>query len=71
MGLVETVEHLSTVQDKVYDEPTVLVVHNVTGGMPEYLKTIQHTSHALAARFARNEPSAAITALTTKAVGCE
>lgn len=31
MGVVEVVEHLSTVQDKVYDEPTVLVVHNVTG----------------------------------------
>uniref|UniRef100_A0A383VC26 Uncharacterized protein n=1 Tax=Tetradesmus obliquus TaxID=3088 RepID=A0A383VC26_TETOB len=31
MGLVEVVEHLSTVQDKVYEEPTVLVVHNVTG----------------------------------------
>jgi hypothetical protein len=32
MGLVEVVEHLSTVQDKVYEEATVLVVHNVTGG---------------------------------------
>jgi hypothetical protein len=32
MGIVEIVEHLSTVQDKVYDEPTVLVVDNVTGG---------------------------------------
>lgn len=31
MGIVEIVEHLSTVQDKVYDEPTVLVVDNVTG----------------------------------------
>lgn len=31
MGVVDVVEHLSTVQDKVYDEPTVLVVHNVTG----------------------------------------
>lgn len=31
MGIVEVVEHLSTVQDKVYDEPTVLVVDNVTG----------------------------------------
>ncbi|KAF8067212.1 R1 [Scenedesmus sp. PABB004] len=31
MGLVEVVDHLSAVQDKVYDEPTVLVVHNVTG----------------------------------------
>jgi hypothetical protein len=34
MGLVEVVEHLSTVQDKVYDEATVLVVHNVTGRRP-------------------------------------
>jgi hypothetical protein len=32
MGVVEVVEHLSTVQDKVYEEATVLVVHNVTGG---------------------------------------
>ena len=31
MGIVEIVEHLSSVQDKVYDEPTVLVVDNVTG----------------------------------------
>ena len=31
MGCVEIVEHLSTVQDKVYMEPTVLVVDNVTG----------------------------------------
>lgn len=31
MGVVDTVEHLSSVQDKVYDEPTVLVVDNVTG----------------------------------------
>lgn len=31
MGAVEVVEHLSTVQDKVYEEATVLVVHNVTG----------------------------------------
>lgn len=31
MGQVEVVEHLSTVQDKVYEEATVLVVHNVTG----------------------------------------
>jgi hypothetical protein len=31
MGVVEVVDHLSSVQDKVYDEATVLVVDNVTG----------------------------------------
>ena len=31
MGVVEVVEHLSEIQDKVYDEPTVLVVDTVTG----------------------------------------
>lgn len=38
MGIVEIVEHLSTVQDKVYDEPTVLVVDNVTGALGRALE---------------------------------
>lgn len=31
MGVVDVVEHLHTVQDKVYSDPTVLLVDNVTG----------------------------------------
>lgn len=33
-GRVAVVPHLSEVQDEVYQEPTVLVVENVTGGRP-------------------------------------
>jgi hypothetical protein len=32
-GRVAVVPHLSEVQDNVYDDPTVLVVETVTGGV--------------------------------------
>jgi hypothetical protein len=36
-GRVVVVPHLSEVQDKVYEDPTVLVVDNVTGERPPCL----------------------------------